>query len=154
MPVCSCRCTGPGIYRQRYGAQPELELSRAEEFRDLVEAFVAEQEATHPSRQDAIGVSEEERWADYFRLQVYDRFSLYFCLKDIDAGESDDIGGFRLQPVGPGRVRIDPYPFVSSPARFTLLRRLLPKRRRSLDEFRRELLGTPPARLELAVEAG
>jgi len=145
---------GAGIYRQRYGAQPELKLSRADEVKDLVEAFVSEQEATHPARRDEIGAGEEECWADYFRLQVYDRFSLFFCLKDLEAGESDDIGGYRLEPIGARRVRMDPYPFVSDTARFTLLRRIVPKRRRTHDEFRHELLGTPAERLEIEVEPG
>jgi hypothetical protein len=145
---------GAGIYRQRYGTQPELKLSRADEVKDLVEAFVAEQEASHSVRRDEIGVTEEESWADYHRLQVYDRFSLFFCLKDLDAGESDDIGGFRLEPMGHGRVCMDPYPFLSDTASFTLLRRVLPKRRRTTDEFKHELLGTAAERLEIQVEQG
>ena len=84
---------GAGIYRHRYGAQPELKLSRADEVKDLVEAFVAEQEASHPIRRDEIGVTEEERWADYHRLQVYDRFSLFFCLKDLEPGRATTSGG-------------------------------------------------------------
>ncbi len=145
---------GAGIYRHRYGTQPELKLSRADEVIDLVEAFVAEQETSHPIRRDAIGVSEEERWADYHRLQVYDRFSLFFCLNDLEAGKRADVGGYWLEPIGEGRVRMDPYPFVSERADFTLLRHVLPKRRRTTDELRHELLGTPAERLEVTVEPG
>ena len=47
---------GAGIYRQRYGAQPELKLSRAAEVSDLVEAFVAEQETAHEVWCHQIGV--------------------------------------------------------------------------------------------------
>ncbi len=145
---------GAGIYRHRYGTQPELKLSRADEVKDLVEAFVAEQEASHPIRRDEIGVTEEECWADYHRLQVYDRFSLFFCVNDLEARERGDIGGYWLESSGPGRVRMDPYPFSSDTADFTLLRRILPKRRRTIDELRRELLGTPAERLEITVEPG
>lgn len=145
---------GAGIYRHRYGTQPELKLSRADEVKDLVEGFVAEQEASYPLRRSEIGVTEEESWADYNRLQVYDRFSLFFCRNDLDAGENEDIGGYRLEPVGPDRVRMAPYPFLSDPARFTLLRRVLPKRRRKIDEFRHELLGTAAERFEIQVEPG
>jgi hypothetical protein len=145
---------GAGIYRHRYGTQPELKLSRADEVKDLVDAFVAEQEASHPLRRDEIGVTEEERWADYFRLQVYDRFSLFFCLKDIDAGESEDIGGYRLESLGQGRVRMDPYPFLSDPVGFTLLRRVVPKRPRTADEFRHALLHSAAEPWEIHVEAG
>ena len=145
---------GAGIYRQRYGADPNMKLAHADEVRELVDAFVAEQEGAHPALRDEIGVSERERWADYHRLQVYDRFSLFFCLKDLEAGESGDIGGFRLEAIGRGRVRMDPYPLVSDPVHFTLLRRILPKRRRTLDELRHELLGTPAERLEIQLEPG
>jgi hypothetical protein len=145
---------GAGIYRQRYGTQPELKLTRADEVKDLVEAFVVEQEAAHPDRRATIGVTEEESWADYHRLQVYDRFSLFFCLRDLDAGESDDIGGYRLEPTAAGSVRMDPYPFVSDTTRFTLLRRIVPKRLRTLEELRHELLGTPAERFEILVEPG
>ncbi len=100
-----------------------------------------------------IGVAEEERWADYHRLQVYDRFSLFFCLNDLESAVDDDIGGYRLETLGSGRVRMDPYPFVSETADFTLLRRILPKQRRTIDEFRHELLGTPAERLEVSVES-
>ena len=38
---------GAGIYRGRYGTQPSLKLTFADEVRDQVEAFVAEQEELH-----------------------------------------------------------------------------------------------------------
>ena len=145
---------GAGIYRQRYGAQPELKLSRAGEVADLVEEFVAEQEAAYPARRDAIAVSEEESWADYHRLQVYDRFSLFFCRHDLAAGESEDVGGYTLEATSPTTARMDPYPFASDAAHFTLLRRLIPKRQRTFAELRHELVDTPAERLELRVEPG
>ena len=145
---------GAGIYRHRYGTQPELKLSRADDARDLVEAFVAEQEASHPLRRGEIGVSEEESWADYHRLQVYDRFSLFFCLRNLEAAEGDDIGGYRLDVIDPGRVRMEPYPFASDTASFTLLRRVLSRRSRTLDELRHDILGTPAERMEITVEPG
>jgi hypothetical protein len=144
---------GAGIYRQRYGAQPELKLSRAAEAMELVEAFVEEQESGYAARVAAIGVSDEERWADYRRLQVYDRFSLYFCLRDVER-EAEDIGGYRLEPLGSGRVRMDPYPFDSDAERFSLLRRVLPKCPWALEEFREVFFGTVPERLEIQVEPG
>ena len=66
----------------------------------------------------------DERWRDFELLQLYDRLSLYFCMRE---GEEADIQGYGLEPVGPWRVRISPYPFVESPARFSLLRRVLPR---------------------------
>lgn len=144
---------GAGIYQQRYGTDPSIGFSRAAEVADQIEAFVAEQEGGHPARMEATGVGEESRWADYRSLQLYDRLSLYFCLRDVEAGEAAELQDWRIEPVGPWRVRIDPYPFADSPARFTLLRRVLPKREWTLAEFRREFFAREPERTEILVEA-
>ena len=40
---------GAGIYRQRYGADPGLKVTRAPEAQQLVDAFVAEQEGSYES---------------------------------------------------------------------------------------------------------
>lgn len=143
---------GAGIYRHRYGTQPELQLTHAEEVKSLVDDFVDEQEARYADRMEASGATDDERWADYHRLQLYDRLSLSFCLKDVDAGEGDEVAGYRLTPLAPWRVRIEPYPFGERPARFSLLRRLLPKRDRTLGDFRRELLDSAPERVEIEIE--
>ena len=139
---------GSGIYRQRYGTDTALGLSRAEEVQDEVDAFVAEQEASHGPRAAAIGVSDDERWADYYRLQYLDRFALYPCMKDAEHGEAAEVGDFRFEPLGPWRVRIDPYPLVESPLRLSLLRRVIPKESRAAD-----LLALAPERVEITVEA-
>jgi hypothetical protein len=127
---------GAGIYRQRYGSDPGLKLTHADEVRDLVEAFVEEQESGFEERMTAAGVDDERRWDDYRLLQVYDLLSLYFCLRDLEGGEAAEVAGYALEPVGPWRVRIDPYPFVDEPAHFALRRRLVPKKVWSQDEFR------------------
>jgi hypothetical protein len=111
---------GAGIYRQRYGLDPSLALSRAPEVQELVDAFVTEQEAT-------FGGEPGDREGDYALLQLYDRLSLYFCMRDVEAGEASELQSYRLEPLGPWRVRLSPYPFLESPARFSLLRRLVPK---------------------------
>ena len=111
---------GAGIYRQRYGLDPGLSLTRAPEVQEQVEVFVAEQEAK-------FGGDPGEHRADYDLLQLYDRLSLYFCMRDVEAGEGAELQGYRLEPVGSWHVRIEPYPFVESPARFSLVRRLIPK---------------------------
>jgi hypothetical protein len=138
---------GAGIYRQRYGTDPVLGLSRAAEVQELVDAFVDEQESSHADWAAAAGVSDEERWADYHRLQLYDRFALYFCLRDVEAGEQGEILDYRFEPLGPWHVRLDPYPLDESPARFSLLRRLVPKRDGLAD-----LLTLEPERVEITVE--
>ncbi len=88
---------GAGIYQQRYGADPSLSLSRAAEVQPLVDAFVAEQESAHPARAAAVGVDDELRWADYHRLQWFDRFSLAFCLREWDHPDdsSFELGSFQ-----------------------------------------------------------
>ena len=143
---------GAGIYRQRYGTDLGLALTRAPEVAEQVEEFVAEQEASHPGRLASTGHSDEERWADYHRLQLYDRLSLYFCMRDVENGESSEIGDYRLAPLGPWRVTIDPYPFADSPARFSLVRRLVPKRARTPSEFPAEFFAVKPEPIEITIE--
>jgi hypothetical protein len=111
---------GAGIYRQRYGLDPALGLARRGELQDEVEAFVAEEESK-------FGGSPGDRQADYELLQLFDRLSLYFCMRDVVGGEAAELQSYRLEAVGPWRVRMDPYPFAESLSHFSLLRRILPK---------------------------
>jgi hypothetical protein len=146
---------GAGIYRQRYGADPALTLSRAAEVQELVDAFVAEQEGAALARMAEAGVDEDLRWADYHRLQWFDRFSLAFCLREWDtpAEEPFELGSFTFTPVGPWRARVDPYPFPGSSASFTLLRRLVPKRSWTQAEFRDGFFQIPAERVEIQLVA-
>jgi hypothetical protein len=157
---------GAGIYRGRYGTQPSLKLTFADEVREEVERFVAEQEKLQARLVSELTVSDDERWANYRLLQVYDRLSLYFCLRDVEAGESDtvepvprDYGGaevaLALEPRGPWHVRMAPYPFAESPAEFRLLRRVLPKRSWPDGEsFRREFAATAAEEVGITIERG
>jgi hypothetical protein len=142
---------GAGIYRQRYGTDLGLSLSRAAEVQPLVDAFVAEQESSHPARAEAVGVDDELRWADYHRLQWHDRLSLVFCLRDWDRGDGDpfELGEFRFEPLGPWRTRVEPFPFLEGPARFRLALRRLPKQAWTTAEFRRAFFETPPQVVEI-----
>ena len=156
---------GAGIYRGRYGTQPSLRLTFADEVRGQVEAFVAEQEELQSRLVEQLGVPEEERWTNYRFLQVYDRLSLYFCLRDVEAGEPDTLepvprdyrgaeATLALEPAGPWRVRVDPYPFAQRPATFRLVRRLLPKRgERDGESFRREFAAAVPEEVEITVDS-
>ena len=143
---------GAGIYRQRYGRDPGLSLTYAEAFAAQVEAFVAEQESGYPARIGAIGVDDDERWRNYELLQLYDRLSLYFCMRDVASGEEAEFQGFRLEPLAPWQVRIDPYPFRDGQARFSLLRRVLPKRSWDQNEFRREFFAQQPETTAIVIE--
>lgn len=137
---------GAGIYRQRYGRDPGLLLSHAAAVAAEVEAFVTEQQDAYAERLAVTGAGEEERWADYDRLQAYDRLSLAFCLHDLERGEQASVGDFRLQPVAPWQLSVDPYPFVDDPVRVTLLRYLVPKEPGS-EQALRAVLARPPQRV-------
>ncbi|HSK16661.1 MAG TPA: DUF3891 family protein [Gaiellaceae bacterium] len=155
---------GAGIYRGRYGTQPSLRLTFADEVRDQVEAFVAEQEELHGRLVARLGVPDGERWTNYRLLQVFDRLSLYFCLRDLDAGESEEIepaprghdgaeATLSIEPAGAWHVRIDPFPFEAAPARFRLVRRVLPKASwPDGDSFRHAFAAAPPETLDLTIE--
>jgi Protein of unknown function (DUF3891) len=131
---------GAGIYRQRYGLDPALGLARAEELKDEVDAFVAEQEAK-------FGGDPGEHRSEYQLLQLYDRLSLYFCMRDVENGEPADVQGYRLDPIAPWHVRIDPYPFRENPARFSLVRRVIGRNGRP------DVLAAPTQRVEILVQA-
>ena len=127
---------GAGIYRQRYGLDQTLGLARAAEVGDEVEAFVAEQESK-------FGGDPKSRWEDYELLQLFDRLSLYFCMRD---GEEAELQGYRIEPVAPWHVCLSPYPFGDGAEGFSLLRRVIPKNGRA------DVLGTAPERVEISVE--
>jgi hypothetical protein len=129
---------GAGIYRQRYGLDPGLGLAGATEVQDEVDAFVAEQEAK-------FGGEPGDRTGEYELLQLFDRLSLYFCMRDVEGGEEAEVQGYALEPVAPWHVRMAPYPFGDQPGRFSLLRRVIPKNG-SVD-----VLGTPPERVDITV---
>jgi len=161
---------GAGLYRERYGTQPGLRNKWADLHGDEIEAFVDSVERTYPARLSELGVDDDEQWTSYKLLQVLDRLALYFSgLFEVKLGDVHEIaptpvdydGGettIRVEalspfaPYSPTHVRIDPFPFVQSPARFTLLRRLLPKRSWTATEFRETFRSTPPERLDLLVE--
>jgi hypothetical protein len=140
---------GAGIYQQRYGRDLSLGLSRAAEAQQLIDAFVAEQEGAYETRMAAVGSSDDERWRDYELLQLYDRLSLYFCMRDCEngGGEPVELQGYTLELVAPWRVRMSPYPFVESPAAFELVRRVLPKNGST------EVLTTPAERVAITFES-
>ena len=136
---------GSGIYLQRYGRDTSLGLTRAAEVQELVDAFITEQEAGYEARIAETGVPADERWRDYELLQLFDRLSLHFCMRDVEAGEAAELQGYELEPLGPWRVRMNPYPFGGAEATFGLVRRVLPK------EARAEVLATAPERVEITI---
>jgi hypothetical protein len=132
---------GAGIYRQRYGLDPGLGLSRAAELQEEVDAFIAEQESK-------FGGSPGDRQADYELLQLFDRLSLYFCMRDLEGGENAELQGYTLEPVAPWHVRLSPYPFAAGTDGFSLVRRVLPKGSAT------DVLSAPAQETAITVEAG
>jgi hypothetical protein len=132
---------GAGIYRGRYGLDPALGLARAAEAQAEVDAFVAEQEAK-------FGGEPGERQHDYELLQLFDRLSLYFCMRDVEGGETAELQGYTLEPVGPWHVRLSPYPFAAGAGSFSLVRRVLPKGGAT------DVLSAPVQETAITVEAG
>ena len=127
---------GAGIYRQRYGLDPGLGLARAAETQDEVDAFVAEQEAK-------FGGELGDRRRDYELLQLFDRLSLYFCMRE---GDETELQGYRLEPIAPWHVRLTPFPFKERPALFSLTRRKIPKGSRV------DLLSATPEQIAITIE--
>jgi hypothetical protein len=127
---------GAGIYRQRYGLDPGLGLTRAAEAQDDVDAFVAEQEAK-------FGGELGDRRRDYELLQLFDRLSLYFCMRE---GDEAELQGYRLEPIAPWHVRLTPFPFEERPALFSLTRR------RILKGSRADLLSAAPEQTAITIE--
>jgi hypothetical protein len=145
---------GAGIYRGRYGAQPELKLTFADDVREEVDAFVAEQESAYESRGASLRVSSEQRKHDYDLLQIYDRMSLLFCTNDTLAPPASEFAGYRFEPDGAGVVRMMPFPFEGDQQRFSVLRRLLPKRDwPDGDAFRSEFFATEPERTWISIRS-
>jgi Protein of unknown function (DUF3891) len=142
---------GAGIYRNRYGLQDSLRMSLAPDAEQLVDWFVSGEERSQAALMAELGVSDEERWHAYKQLQAWDQFSLYASLNDLESPDPASLQyvsipavplngsevTLTLTPLGDGRTSVDPYPFGSAPARFTVPRRLVPKREwRDADEFR------------------
>jgi hypothetical protein len=159
---------GAGIYNGRYGTQPSLTLSNVGGHEDEVRAFVAEQEETHPARKAALGVEDTECWTNYKLLQIFDRLSLSLCLREWESsdasadsiepcplGYSGTEATLRLEPLGPWRIRLDPYPFAESPARFTVVRKVLLKGRyEGNEDFRHAYFATRAELVDITVEEG
>ena len=141
---------GAGIYRQRYGSDTSLGLTRAPEVQTLVDEFVEEQESGYAERMEESGVDDELRLADYHRLQWFDRFSLAFCLRDWDEpGESFEVGSFRFEPIGPWATRVAPWPFAEPELECSLVRRSVPKRAWRQSEFREAFFALPAERVRI-----
>ena len=119
-----------GIYRQRYGTQAALKITRAPAAQAKVDAFVGEIEHGFAALQLELGVSDEEFWRNYVLLQVFDRLSLWFCRGDPAGPGSMRIvlpegGELAVEPTVDG-CSLSPYPLASEPAIVSVPVRVVP----------------------------
>jgi hypothetical protein len=154
---------GAGIYNGRYGTDPELKLTFAPMERTAVDGFITEQESRRDELVDELGLTQEELWTNYKLLQIYDRLSLHFCMKDVENGESGKLTSvpitydgeeteLSIQADGPWKVKLDPFPFAEGTAKFTLLRRTIPKKSWPDNEtFREDFFATPVEKKQIEV---
>lgn len=128
-----------GLYRQRYGVMPSPPREIDEDVRALVDAFVEQEEDRQAALRRVLEPDEAQRWTNYALLQVFDVVSLYFGLADVEVGAPGACDGvptadggdpvrLAIEPLGPWRVRFDPYPFAEDTTALTMRRRLVPKR--------------------------
>lgn len=152
-----------GLRRNRYGLMGEGEAATPiEDLDPAIAAFVRSEEARQARLAAELEVAETARWHAYRLLQVYDVVSLHCGLADLMEGESRQVvrlpagespAALALERAGPYRVRCQPFPFASRPARFEMLRRLVPKRRWADDGgFRADFAAAPVERLQIAFE--
>jgi hypothetical protein len=92
-----------GIYRQRYGTQAALQLTRAADAQAKIDEFVSRIEERFLSLQRELGVSDEEFWRNYLLLQVFDRLSLWLC-----RGDPAGTGSMRIVLPGDGELAVEP----------------------------------------------
>jgi hypothetical protein len=151
-----------GIYTGRYGTEPSLTQTSAAATRAEIDAFVRECEEEYERLAGELGVGEREQWTNYRIVQVCDRLSLYFAMKDVEGGEPFRIAPapvdydgtaveLSIMPTGPWRIRVDPSPFCA-PLRLELPRRLVPKRRwGDLASFREDFFAAEVERVPIEV---
>ena len=154
---------GAGIYKYRYGLQSDLRMRFVDEVALDAQAFVAAQEEDLPRRRAELGVDEAGAWRSYHLLQAWDRLSLYVCLRDLETGEAETIPAvplgdgdveLQLSPLGPRRVRVDPWPFGGSAIEVDVERRSVRKLEWRTDaDFRASFFAAPVERLTVALEA-
>jgi hypothetical protein len=151
-----------GLYRQRYGLDPALGLDRYPPAdRPVVEGFLRQldeqreglrERLGHDSLVPAEAVEELAVWTNYRLLQIYDRFSLYFCtgpLRDytlghvpVNASRADT--ELALRPAGGDVLTVDPYPFDQAPLRVSVTARVIPDRDYAGDDDLRGALASAP----------
>jgi hypothetical protein len=153
--LVSMHCTG--IYSQRYGTDPTLKLERySPEMEAIVKGFRERMEGQQKHLREQLGAAgkgfgeAEERalWANYKRLQMVDRLSLYLCMAPPAAGtlgpaplDEQQDAQWQLRPSGGNKVTIAPYPFRREALKIGIKARRIPRKSYRDDAELREALG-------------
>ena len=82
-----------GLYRQRYDVMPSPVRDLDEDVRDLVDAFVEQEEDRQVALRRMLDADEAWRWTSYALLQVFDVVSLYFGLANVETGVAGAVRG-------------------------------------------------------------
>lgn len=156
-----------GLYRLRYGVVPAGGMRLDPDERARADLFCDQEEQRQGALAARLGVEEAERWTDYALLQVADLLSLHCGLADLEAGGPGAAGALRdvptagggradvaIEPLGPWRLRLHPYPFAESPLALTMLRAVVRKRDWPDDDaFRADLATTPVETVRIFLQA-
>lgn len=152
---------GSGIYQGRYGAGPIRMSTQTDEVRDLMQAFVAEQEALQSDLKRRLWAPSGRRrlfertvWFHYELLQVWDLLSLFICV-DRDRTPVHDIGPAPTSPEGrdlelrvraddDGTVRMSPWPFDVPRLEAVVPARAIPDRPYETQRELRQILDEAP----------
>ena len=141
---------GSGIYRQRYGTDPDLKLANADAVRDLVEAFVVEQRRSRPSGHARPGWRTSCAGPTIAGCRcTTGSVSTSACATSRQASRRSH--GPRAGAARAWRVRMTPFPFGDEPATFTLKRRLIPKQGVDAAEFRRDFWDMEAATMAIEI---
>ncbi len=153
-----------GLYRQRYGLDPRLGLERfPPDVRPLVESYLQQlderigqlrAQLCQDRNVPAAAIEESAVWRNYRLLQVYDLFSLYFCmaplrdymLSHVPTGPGQPDAQLALRPVGDDALAVGPYPFDVAPLRVTVATRSIADRDYDSDDDLRAALADAPGR--------
>lgn len=155
-----------GLYRRRYGVVPAGEMRLSPELRAQADVYCDQEEERQAALVAELGVEDAERWTNYALLQVADLVSLYCQLGDLESGvgapgsvaEVPAADGARtsmtITPLGPWRLRFDPYPFAETPLALTMVRRMVPKRAwADDDDFRADFYAARPETVRIFAQA-
>ncbi len=133
-----------GLWKNRYQvfSKPKGRLrERSEETKAVLKQLELKQEEEKKSLSGTNPKFAQELWFNYRLLQVYDLFSLFFCsdgydeqdrFKEMDIApvpvsyDSKEEVELHIVPTNHHAVRILPYPFDTSPLKFSVRARIVP----------------------------